>query len=56
MRSADKKSKEIADGAENDHGAAFSEKVRNTSSATGKKKSRILQMIAEKTEWIILKR
>ena len=32
-----KKSREIAEGAEYDHGAAFCEKVRKTSFATGKK-------------------
>lgn len=37
MRRADKNSKETAEGAENDQGAAFSENVRNTSAVIGKK-------------------
>lgn len=37
MRRADKNSKETAEGAENDHGAAFSVKERNTSDVIGKK-------------------
>lgn len=37
MRRADKNSNETAEGAENDQGAAFSDKVRNTSVVIGKK-------------------